>query len=1209
MKNIFIILCCIIGIYFIFLSSSNTKENYSAIADTTPYNNWKESSDGLVENTVQDSTDNTYLSIDKYTGNIWKKDSTKKTSIFTNLQCPLINTGDVRDIFTGKVVGKLTAGFITYNTTPVPTAMITTPRRSIKATPPPATSKPTSSGDPVDNYINQYVKSSLYARFKAIDYTGIIDNGKKIWRDKTFNRTSSSVYITIFDSTGLSGITTVGTSDATSSFPAVRGTSSSRMDITNAAIPNYTLFHVASYRNNNQYRIFDGKTDNWLSGFHGGKAGVAHYNNWIGSSSTGSVNTTDWVISVSYADSSTAYYRANGKIYTNNSGTIKYLPPLTINNGVYKDSESSDFKVADIIIFKTRLSDDQINNIQSLLGTFYGIRIEGATTPAPTTTAAVTTAASTTTAAVTTPAVTTPNCSLSGINVTAYYTNRTGTVVNTASNGAYYYLIFKYISGTGDTEAEFTANQSITAYYGIVGNGGFGLLMPGYAGSKKNGNIIITANTRYKIKISAINDSSKSSGNNIILDDNNNQISAASSGMNGNGSYDNAQIPNIVIGENPGVFIYDNGVSKFGYGGFSNNQRGNTGVAIIAFSCGTQFNTPFGPTVAATTTPYATTTAPYITTPASSNSSSNPTFYGLPITGTAIRIYKNAQETMGYYDLLNLTNGTTGRFTMISIRSITTGKTYTGTIIEAGINYYNANNWNFDGADLFGYMDRSDVTRNIVTLSSLDATLSTATTTPYATTTAPYITTPARTPARTVDAIETYINSNSLTPNIYARFKASDYDSGGTWNDKAYNKNNAIVDGYISKYSYGGGSNGASKTFTTLIGVPATKITFTTATINNNGYTLFHVARYNRVDEDSIDRSSKLRIFDGTGTNWLSGFWNGKPGVAFYNDWVGGTDYGPNPSPLSSVPNFQTNWVISVSYADTSTSYYRCNGKSFSSNGLNKYLPPLSINNGKQKDTESSDFELADVIIFNTRLSDTQIVDIEGRLATMYGIRIMDAIESYINSNSLTSNLHARFKASDYDSGTTWSDKAYGKNNAVISNPSFLAKPTVTNGSKIFQVLQGTNSASIQLVSNTINSSYTLFHVTRYNGPNKNEIISNVGSNWVSGFQGGKAGVAYNNNSAINNNGLSDNTQWVISVNYTNTYDTCYYRANGRQYSFYNDNSELFLPSMGINMNGGIFNSEFQIADVIIFNTRLSDTQIVDIEGRLATMYGITLSS
>ena len=46
--------------------------------------------------------------------------------------------------------------------------------------------------------------------------------------------------------------------------------------------PTYTLFHVAKYNNGVRQRIFNGNSgNNWLSGFHGGRAGVAHHDSWL----------------------------------------------------------------------------------------------------------------------------------------------------------------------------------------------------------------------------------------------------------------------------------------------------------------------------------------------------------------------------------------------------------------------------------------------------------------------------------------------------------------------------------------------------------------------------------------------------------------------------------------------------------------------------------------------------------------------------------------------------------------------------------------------------------------------------------------------------------------------------------------------------------------------------------------------------------------
>ena len=57
----------------------------------------------------------------------------------------------------------------------------------------------------------------------------------------------------------------------------------------------YTLFHVAKYNNGARQRIFNGYYGNWLSGFWGGRAGVAHHDGWL--TPTDDLYGNNWVIS------------------------------------------------------------------------------------------------------------------------------------------------------------------------------------------------------------------------------------------------------------------------------------------------------------------------------------------------------------------------------------------------------------------------------------------------------------------------------------------------------------------------------------------------------------------------------------------------------------------------------------------------------------------------------------------------------------------------------------------------------------------------------------------------------------------------------------------------------------------------------------------------------------------------------------------------
>ena len=128
-------------------------------------------------------------------------------------------------------------------------------------------------------------------------------------------------------------------------------------------------------------------------------------------------------------------------------------------------------------------------------------------------------------------------------------------------------------------------------------------------------------------------------------------------------------------------------------------------------------------------------------------------------------------------------------------------------------------------------------------------------------------------------------------------------------------------------------------------------------------YTLFFVARYNG--------ATKGRIFQGVGVNWLSGFHNSKAGVAFHGScWI--TQY------TSDVHG--VDWVMGTDRSN-----------SFRSNGVDRTVPPnsgcsvfdrLAINTGIYA-SETSDFAIQSVLVYNRKLDDSDVLRVEAWLASM----------------------------------------------------------------------------------------------------------------------------------------------------------------------------------------------------------------------------------
>jgi hypothetical protein len=141
----------------------------------------------------------------------------------------------------------------------------------------------------------------------------------------------------------------------------------------------------------------------------------------------------------------------------------------------------------------------------------------------------------------------------------------------------------------------------------------------------------------------------------------------------------------------------------------------------------------------------------------------------------------------------------------------------------------------------------------------------------------------------------------------------------------------------------------------------------TTMMTTTSNYTLFHVARYYKPgDEVPVRR----RIFDGVTSNWLSGFYGSKSGVAYHhNNWL---------TPETDIHG--DTWVLSTDQRNM----YRSNGTNRTSSGYSGGSSrQLSINYGASTG-ERSDWAVAEVIVYNQELSLSEIQQVEAYLNAKY---------------------------------------------------------------------------------------------------------------------------------------------------------------------------------------------------------------------------------
>lgn len=267
-------------------------------------------------------------------------------------------------------------------------------------------------------------------------------------------------------------------------------------------------------------------------------------------------------------------------------------------------------------------------------------------------------------------------------------------------------------------------------------------------------------------------------------------------------------------------------------------------------------------------------------------------------------------------------------------------------------------------------------------------------------------------------------NSFAGVSGLSSRFQAQNFDSSsGIWVD-SINSNTSVTsasgslsNGLNSLYSSNlGGVDGSVGNFQAVSGRTNDFIRFPflfqSDDYNSRGYSVFYVARYS----NAIDESKRKRILTAywhsgdTHTNVAAGFHDGNVGKMFYvGHWFTDTLHDPicfsGPMymcqasiSMSSTPQSvvsSTDWVI-IGFSlpkNVNSGRLRTNGL------VTAYEDPdhldsdphyLGINVWKEGGVvkETSDFELADFMVFDGALSDADMKKVEVQLAKTYGIAL-----------------------------------------------------------------------------------------------------------------------------------------------------------------------------------------------------------------------------
>lgn len=219
-----------------------------------------------------------------------------------------------------------------------------------------------------------------------------------------------------------------------------------------------------------------------------------------------------------------------------------------------------------------------------------------------------------------------------------------------------------------------------------------------------------------------------------------------------------------------------------------------------------------------------------------------------------------------------------------------------------------------------------------------------------------------------------------------------------------------------------------------------------------------------------------------------------------------------------------------------------------------------------------------------------------GGLGTDFYIRRINM--SYIGSPVapyITSGLVGYYIGESYlSASSSWRDLSGNGYHASTTGTISINSAGINGKAYIY----GGTTSTVQFPSAILPSTYTIFHICRYNGSSKARILTGTTVNWLSGFWGSKTGMAYH----------SDSTGWVADFN-SNRYTLTDWLLSTDQNGLYRGNKMDFTintsgnsaSSIGINVIGE--NTDWAISTLIVYNRTMSLAEIIQMEDWLGITY------
>lgn len=201
----------------------------------------------------------------------------------------------------------------------------------------------------------------------------------------------------------------------------------------------------------------------------------------------------------------------------------------------------------------------------------------------------------------------------------------------------------------------------------------------------------------------------------------------------------------------------------------------------------------------------------------------------------------------------------------------------------------------------------------------------------------------------------------------------------------------------------------------------------------------------------------------------------------------------------------------------------------------------------------------------------------------------------------------AHYMANQFISGaspTQWLDQTGNGYHATMTGVSTISNASINNN----VVIKGTTTSSIifPVFSNwTKYKAYTIFVVQRYAGTTNNQRILTdyTANNWLTGHWGGHVGLAHHNGWITDNPNQITNlasTDWIL---FTDQSDLA--RCNTTVISNKPVGATPGFEQLSVNGSNWNENSDFEIAELIVYPKVLNNREIYLVENYLSNKYGI----